>query len=283
MMNPEIVQAIINKHSTGWGGLISILEEIQSRYGYLPSEVLKIVSEKLNKPLVDIYGVATFYRSFSLKPRGKHLVSVCMGTACHVRNAPIIAGEFERQLETTIGGTTQDKEFTLETVNCVGACALGPIVVVDGHYFSKVDTGKVKPILKKARTGLEKVEVKKDKKIFPVEISCARCNHSLMDSDYHIDDHPSVRVTISFKDQHGWLRLSSLYGSYNIESEYDVPSDTIVNFFCPHCHKELMTSITCPECDAPMVPMLVRGGGFVQICSRRGCKGHMLDLAAVEA
>ena len=281
-MNPEIVLNIVDKYSKGWGGLISILEEIQAKYGYLPAEALKVVAEQMGRPLVDIYGVATFYRSFSLKPRGKHLVSVCLGTACHVRNAPIIVGEFERQLGISVGDTTPDKEFTLETVNCLGACALGPIVVIDGHYFSKVDTAKVKQIVKKAKTGLEKAEAKLDQKVFPVELGCARCNHSLMDPDHFIDGHPSARVTVSFGQQHGWLRLSSLYGSYNSESEYDIPPATIANFFCPHCHTELITTVNCPDCSAPMVPMLVRGGGLVQICSRRGCKGHMLDLVVEE-
>ena len=114
-------------------GLIAILEQIQAKYGYLPESKLKEVSETTGKSMVDIYGVATFYRAFSLKPRGKHLVSVCQGTACHVRNSTAVADEFCKKLDVKPGNTTNDKEFTLETVNCLGACALGPIVVVDGH------------------------------------------------------------------------------------------------------------------------------------------------------
>jgi NADH-quinone oxidoreductase subunit E len=108
--------------------------------------------------MVDIYGVARFYRSFSLKPRGKHLICACLGTACHVRGAPSVVEEFERQLNIKAGQTTADKEFTLETVNCLGACALGPIVVVDNHYFSNVDMAKVKHILEKVRVGLSPAE-----------------------------------------------------------------------------------------------------------------------------
>jgi hypothetical protein len=100
-----------------------------------------------------------------------------------------------------------------------------------------------------------------------------------MDPDHLLDGYPSIRVTLSFGREHGWLRLSCLYGSYTVESEYEVPMDTLVNFFCPHCHAELVGASSCPECGAPMVPMIVRGGGIVQICSRRGCKGHMLDLS----
>jgi NADH-quinone oxidoreductase subunit E len=277
-MNPEHIVRIVEKHSEDRGGLISTLEDIQSKYGYLPEDALRIVAKRTGRSLVDLFGVATFYRSFSLKPRGKHLVSVCLGTACHVRGAPIIVGEFERQLEISAGETTSDNKFTLETVNCLGACALGPMVVVDGHYFSNVDTRKVKQILKKARVGLDKIEIKADQRIFPIEVNCSRCNHSLMDPHHLIDGYASVRVTISFGQKHGWLRLSSLYGSYTLESEYETPMDTVTHFFCPHCHAELIGASNCPECGAPMVPMIVRGGGMVQICSRRGCKEHMLDL-----
>lgn len=278
-MQTKEVENIVDKHRRHGDGLISILEEIQSKYSYLPAEALKLVAERTGHSPVDVYGVATFYKSFSLKPRGKHLCSVCLGTACHVRGGHVIAEEFERQLGVKAGDTTPDGEFTLETVACLGACALGPIVVVDGHYFSKVNTAKVKSILKRARRGLDQVEVATDRRIFPVSVSCPRCNHTLMDPEHPIDDAPAVRVTVAFERQHGWLRLSSLYGSPTIESEYDIPRDTVVNFFCPHCHAELRGASNCPECGAPMVAMIVRAGGIVQICARRGCKGHMLDLS----
>ena len=280
-MKTEDIEAILEKYSISRGGLISILQGIQSKYGYLPEKSLNIVSEKTGRSLVDIYGVATFYKSFRLKPRGKHLISVCLGTACHVRGGPVIAEEFERQLEIKAGETTPDKEFTLQAVNCLGACALGPIVVVDGHYFSNVNTTKVKQIIYKAREGLDKVEIKTDERIFPVEVSCPRCNHSLMDPFNLIDGYPSIRVTTSFGRKHGWLRLSCLYGSYNTEVEYEIPEDTVHNFFCPHCHAELIGVTNCPNCDAPMVSMIVRGGGMIQICSRRGCKEHKLDLNGI--
>jgi NADH-quinone oxidoreductase subunit E len=280
-MNPEVVQGILRKHESDQDGLISILEDIQSHFGYLPADALKTLAEESDRSLVDIYGVATFYKSFSLKPRGKHLISVCMGTACHVRSAPIISEEFERQLEVKAGDTTEDGVFTLEKVNCLGACALGPIVVVDGHYFSKVNTAKVKQILNQARRGLDKVEVKTDHRIFPIEVSCSRCNHSLMDPKNLVDGHPSITVTASFERKHGRLSLSCLYGSYNVSSEYVLPPNAILNLFCPHCHADLSGGTDCAECGAPMVPMIVRGGGMVQICSRHGCKNHMLDLSGI--
>jgi NADH-quinone oxidoreductase subunit E len=277
-MKTDEILSILEKHDGDRASLISVLEEIQAKQNYLPADALTLVAERANRSLVDVYGVATFYKSFSLKPRGKHLCSVCMGTACHVRAAPVIAEEFARQLGVSPGETTADNEFTLETVNCLGACALGPIVVVDGHYFSKVNTGRVKQIIKKTRVGLDKVTVKGDRRVFPVSVNCSRCNHSLMDPGHLIDGSPSIRVTVSFERKHGWLRLSSLYGSYSLESEYEISTDDVVDVFCPHCHAELKGASSCPECSAPMISMIVRGGGIVQICSRRGCRGHMLDL-----
>ncbi len=280
-MELETVIQIIEKYNGNHGGIISILQEIQTKYGYLPERELRVVSEKTGHSLVDIYGVATFYKHFSLKPKGKHRISVCMGTACHVRGAPKIAEEFERQLGIKPGETTADKEFTLETVNCLGACALGPIVVVDGHYFSNVLRSHVKRILREASVGLDRVQVNKDRRIFQVDVNCPCCNHSLMDHRYLIDEHPSIKMTVSFGRKHGWFRLSSMHGSYDYESEFDIPLDTVVNVFCPHCNAELSRGIKCPDCGAPMVPMIVQKGGMVQICSRRGCKNHMLDLSGV--
>ena len=272
------VLGILDKHEGDRGGLISILEEIQAKYSYLPAEALRAVAEATGQSLVDIYGVATFYKSFSLKPRGKHVCTVCMGTACHVRGAPKVGREFEHQLGVNAGETTPDEEFTLETVNCLGACAAGPIVVVDGHYFSNVRSRRVRSVIDKARGGLDEAEIKADRRVYLHNVNCSRCNHGLMDPDNPIDGSPSIRVTVSFERKHGWLRLSSLYGSFAVESEYPSRTDDVVDFFCPHCHAELKSASTCPLCGAPMVSMIVRAGGIIQICSRRGCKGHMLDL-----
>ena len=269
---------ILERHNGNRNGLIPMLEDIQTRYNHLPADALKVLAETTGRSLTDVFGVATFYKSFSLKPRGKHLCSLCTGTACHVRGAPTIGEELERQLGTSAGSTTSDKEFTLETVNCLGACALGPVVVVDGHYFSNVSRSKVNQIITKMRDGLDKIQVAGDRRIFPVTVSCSRCNHNLMDPDHLIDDAPSIRMTASFGRKHGWLRLSSLYGSYSLECEYEIPADTIVQVFCPHCHAELKGASNCPDCSAPMISMIVRGGGIVQVCSRHGCRGHMLDL-----
>ena len=137
---------------------MAVLQDIQGQYGYLPQEALRILAEATGRSLVDIYGLATFYRSFTLQPRGKHLITACLGTACHVRGAPRVVKELEHRLGIKAGETTSDRQFTLETVNCLGACALGPIVVIDGHYFSKVTSSKVKGMLQRAQAGLPQVE-----------------------------------------------------------------------------------------------------------------------------
>lgn len=260
------------------GGLISILEEIQTKHGYLPEEELRRVATQTGRSLVDVYGVASFFRAFSLKPRGRHLVSVCLGTACHVRGGPAIAKDLERQLGIKAGETTEDGEFTLETVNCLGACALGPVVVVDGHYFSKVRSSMLGGILEKARTGLDVIDIHNDRRIFPIEVSCSRCTHSLMDRTQLIEGHPSVHITVSTGDRFGWLLLSGLYGSWTSVCEYDIPHNTVTDLFCPHCHSQLTGASKCLECGSAMITFIVNGGGALQMCSRRGCRGHVLDL-----
>ena len=277
-MEVEGVFRIVQKHSGQRGAMISILEEVQATYGYLPADALKTVAEATGRSLVDVYGIATFYRAFSLKPRGKHLCTVCVGTACHVRGAPAIAGEFEKQLDVRRGETTADEEFTLETVNCLGACALGPVVVIDGRYFSKVRKSRVRQLLDDAAKGFASGDLREDGRVFPIEVSCPRCNHSLMDAAAPIDGLPSIRLTMSLAGRHGRLRLSSLYGSDHVSAEPEVPEGQVAGLFCPHCHGPVDAGPDCPDCQAPMVSLLVRGGGALQVCSRRGCRNRTLDL-----
>jgi NADH-quinone oxidoreductase subunit E len=143
------VKSYITKYNNEKKALISILQEVQEEYNYLPQEVLSIVSKALGIPLIDIIGVATFYRAFSLEPRGKHLITVCLGTACHVRGGPKILEEFERKLNIEAGETSKDGQYSLETVACLGCCAIGPVVVVDGNYHAQTTIRKVDSILKK--------------------------------------------------------------------------------------------------------------------------------------
>ena len=145
----EKVETIIGAYNASRDSLISILQDIQSEYHYLPEDALRAVASQLELPLIRVYGVATFFKAFSLKPRGEHIVSVCLGTACHVRGAPAVLDQVKRQLYIEPGETSEDMRFTLETVNCLGACALGPIVTVDGKYHGQMGPGKVKKVLKK--------------------------------------------------------------------------------------------------------------------------------------
>jgi NADH:ubiquinone oxidoreductase subunit E/NAD-dependent dihydropyrimidine dehydrogenase PreA subunit len=141
---------IINHYGKTPDSLIPIMQAINQRYHYLPKNILSYVAQELEVPLSQAYHVATFYTSFSLKPRGKHLIKVCMGTACHVRESPRVLDAIQRSLKIEPGQTTEDKMFTLETVNCLGACALGPVVVVDDTYYP-VSPSKVEDFLKKMR------------------------------------------------------------------------------------------------------------------------------------
>lgn len=142
-------QSIIRKHKGLKKNLIAILLDIQSEHNYLPPDSLRTVAAALDMPLIEVIGVATFYRAFSLTPRGEHICLVCMGTACHVRGGPRILEEFERRLEVESGRTTKDGQFTLETVACLGCCAIGPVVVIDGEYHGHATIRKVGKILEK--------------------------------------------------------------------------------------------------------------------------------------
>lgn len=145
------IKSCIAKYNNQKEALISILQDIQDEYNYLPQDALRIVSDTLGIPLIDIVGVATFYRAFSLKPRGKHIITVCLGTACHVRGGMKILDEFEKKLNIKAGETTPDGQFTLETVACLGCCAIGPVVVVDDNYSAQTSIRKVDSIVTKYR------------------------------------------------------------------------------------------------------------------------------------
>jgi NADH-quinone oxidoreductase subunit E len=147
-MDVSEINAIINKVAVRDGSLINALEEIQERFRYLPPEALILASERLGVPLSQAYSVATFYNAFSLKPKGKHCLNVCMGTACHVRGSVQVLERLESKLGIKSGGTTRDHLFTLETVNCLGACALGPILVTDGEYSGQMNPQKTDQLLK---------------------------------------------------------------------------------------------------------------------------------------
>ena len=141
------LDAIIDKYRGKPGGLIPVLEEAQMVLEYLPIGIQKRVAQGLNLPLSRVYGVVTFYSFFTMTPKGRHTVRVCLGTACYVRGGKVIAENIEKVLGIKEGETTPDRRFTYETVRCLGACGLGPVVVVDEEVHGRVKPAKVKELL----------------------------------------------------------------------------------------------------------------------------------------
>lgn len=145
------IRTILDRQHNGASSLLAVMEEIQGQYRYLPREALIMVSERIPVPLSQVYSVATFYNAFSLTPQGRHRCQVCTGTACHVRGAMQVLDRLETRLGIQAGETSEDLEYTLDTVNCLGACALGPILVADGAYEGLMSSVKVDKLLKRIR------------------------------------------------------------------------------------------------------------------------------------
>lgn len=141
------VDKIVNSYDSDKEFLIHVLQDVSSEYGYLPEPCLRRVTERLDIPLTEVFAAATFYKAFSLEPRGRHLIRVCLGTACHVRGASQVLSKIERRLSIEAGQTSRDLMFTLKIVNCLGACALGPVVMVDGEYHGQMTQAKVDRLL----------------------------------------------------------------------------------------------------------------------------------------
>ena len=134
----ENIVTIVEKYGKREAGLIAILQDIQKEEGYLPKEALKIVAREVQVPMSRLYQLATFYKAFSLIPRGRHTISVCTGTACHVRGSEKLMDKLERDLKIKEGGTTEDDRFSLEGVRCVGCCGLAPVIVIDENFHGKL-------------------------------------------------------------------------------------------------------------------------------------------------
>ncbi|MFO7712250.1 MAG: NADH-quinone oxidoreductase subunit NuoE [Dehalococcoidia bacterium] len=147
-MDQKRLRQIVDKYADQEGALIQLLLDIQKEFNWVPKEAIQQISETLDIPLSQIYRVASFYNSVSLRPRGKHIVNVCLGTACQVRDGPRVMDRVSDVLGIEAGETTSDMKFTLERVNCLGCCALGPVMVVDGEYHGKVMPSKAEEILK---------------------------------------------------------------------------------------------------------------------------------------
>jgi len=131
--------------------LIEVLQDVQEICGYIPQDAMKTVARELGVPLMEVYRVANFYKAFTLKPRGKNVITICTGTACHVRGSDLLIDQVKGQLKIEPGHTTKDGLFTIECVNCLGACALAPIVVENGSYMDHMTPAKLRKIIEKAR------------------------------------------------------------------------------------------------------------------------------------
>jgi NADH-quinone oxidoreductase subunit E len=142
------VDTIIKQYKGKESAILAILQDIQSKKKYLPKEILEQVSQKMQIPVTHIFRLATFYNALSIKPRGKHKIDVCLGTACHVRGGNKIIDRMKRDLGIPVGETTKDKRFTLESVRCVGCCSLGPVAVIDGKVYGRLTQDKIPALLK---------------------------------------------------------------------------------------------------------------------------------------
>ncbi|MDP4088520.1 MAG: NADH-quinone oxidoreductase subunit NuoE [Bacillota bacterium] len=149
----EKVKTVIEDNKNVRGGLIPVLHHIQELYGYLPEEALKVVSEGLDVPMTEIYGVASFYHFFSLEPKGEHVIRVCLGTACYVKGSQTIIDRLARELSVEVGKTTSDGKFTLEATRCLGACGLAPVMTVDDKVYGRVTLDDVRRILDEYSSG----------------------------------------------------------------------------------------------------------------------------------
>lgn len=143
------LRACIEKHRSERGCLMPVLHEAQAIYGYLPSEVQTVIADELNIPLAEVYGVATFYSQFSLNPKGKHRISVCLGTACYVKGSDKILSAIEKELRISCGDCTPDRRFSIDSCRCVGACGLAPVMIVDGEVYGRLTEKDVAGILDK--------------------------------------------------------------------------------------------------------------------------------------
>ena len=150
-MSEERVNSIIDSYGADRTASLAILQDIQREFNYLPRGALELAAERLGVPLSEIYCMATFFKAFSLQPKGKHICKVCLGTACHVGGGPRLLEQLEREMSIKAGDTTPDGEFSLEAVRCVGACALGPMIVVDDHIYGIMTGAKVTKLLSSLR------------------------------------------------------------------------------------------------------------------------------------
>ncbi|MEJ2363656.1 MAG: NAD(P)H-dependent oxidoreductase subunit E [Deltaproteobacteria bacterium] len=155
-MMPLKLDSILEGRRSQPNQLIEVLQDVQQQEGYIPEEVMRVISKELGVPPMEVYRVASFYKAFSLKPRGKNVITVCMGTACHVRGAKLLLNQATGLLKVKPGEMTDDGLFTIEQVNCLGTCAVGPVVSENGSCYRHMSPGKLRKLIKSMnRTGVE--------------------------------------------------------------------------------------------------------------------------------
>lgn len=164
MKSAKTINTILKNREKSQFELIEILQDIQALYNYLPEDILRRVAQELDIPPIEVFRVANYYKAFTLKPRGKHLLTICLGTACHVRGAPKFLDEVLGFLKVKPGETTEDGKVTVETVNCLGACALGPVIILDGKYYKHMSTGKLRTLMQKTKGAVDKKKRRKSEK-----------------------------------------------------------------------------------------------------------------------
>ncbi|AHF10172.1 MULTISPECIES: NADH-quinone oxidoreductase subunit NuoE [Dehalobacter] len=147
----DMIAEVIEKYKNREGSLIQVLHMAQNIYGYLPLKIQRFIAESMNMPLSEVSGVVTFYSFFSTQPRGKHIIRVCLGTACYVRGGKKIIDRLEQILDIEVGGTTKDRLFTFEVARCIGACGLAPAMMIDDVVYKQVNPDKLDSILNKYR------------------------------------------------------------------------------------------------------------------------------------
>ncbi len=148
-MNEERLTEILGKYEADQSAIIAVLQDIQAEFGYLPKDAILTVSKEMNIPLSRVLSLATFFNAFSMEPKGRHPINVCVGTACHVRGAQLILEKLERELSISSGDTTQDGDFSLDEVRCVGCCGLAPVIMVGDEFHGKLTQTKIPGVLKK--------------------------------------------------------------------------------------------------------------------------------------
>ncbi len=256
--------------------LLPLLNELQRKYGYLPLKELDRLSEGEHAGLEEILRVVGLHPSLRLLKPGIHRIAVCSGPFCLERGSTAIVNECERLLGIRTGESTWDGRYTLMKQDCFGLCLFAPVFAIDDRCrlcaIPEEVASSIRGIAARAPQPSGAATVARS-----IVARCPHCRSSLMDSSCLIDGFPSILVTGIVGHTQGWIRLSSVYSSYHVESEFPADAGTIMSFYCPVCSEKLAAEIACSDCGAPMVFLAIAEETNVSFCSRRGCRAHHLE------